>query len=346
MTDTATPPAVRAPTWRRLVVSPLTWGSALLAVAIIATLAGDDLSLFPFLLMLIGGWCFGFSFVNASLEMWPPRNGLILHIAVAVLVAAVLILVVEFGRDAMASLPEPVRGVIVVFQMAAIPAAGWIWLGLLARVGEGFTRRNTKKRPSPVPPEWVKEEDADGSAVRFPAIPIRVRSLRTTIIVIVGVAGSGTTLLLIALDDVALRLGPRLLVIAVGLLVALPVYLVFTAVLRRRTADCSVAFGNDELRVRVGDERQTIPFRELEFLLWRTGSEYARIEVRGAGVDMTLVAGLAKPPSGFTAELPPLPRRVFRRFELAGLTLQKSRRREVVTFRRDADRAGVSASRA
>lgn len=345
MTDSASSTALRRPIWRRLLLSPLAWGALLLAAAIAATLVGDDLSLFPFLLMLVGGWCFGFSFVNATLRLRPARTGVILHIVVAVLLSAALMAVVEFGGDALASFSEPVRGIALVLQMAAIPAAGWIWLGLIARVSDVFTRREAKKRPLPVPPAWMKEEDADGSAVRFPAIELRMRALTTAIIVIVGVAGAGVFLLLIALDDIVMRLGPRLMIILVGVVIALPVYLIFTAVLRRRTEACTVAFGDDELRVQAGDEMHVIPFRELELLLWRTRSDYARIEVVGAGTDLSLITGLAKPPTGFSAELPPLPRRVFRRLQLAGLSLQESRRKDVVTFRRVSTPVDVSAAR-
>ncbi|WP_435746358.1 hypothetical protein [Microbacterium sp. PMB16] len=345
MTDTALSTALRPPFWRRLLLSPVAWGTLLLAGAITATLAGDDLSFFPFLLMLVGGWCFGFSFVNATFRLRSRRTGAVLHVVVAVLLGAALMIVVEFGKDALSSLPESARGVVLVLQLAAIPAAGWIWLGLIARVSDVFTRRDAKKRPLPVPPVWVKEEDADGSAVRFPAIELRMRALTIAIIVIVGVGGTGAFLLLIALDDIVMRLGPRLMIILVGVLIALPAYLVFTAVLRRRTVQCTVAFGNDELRVQVGDEMQVIPHRELELLLWRTRSDYARIEIRGAGADISLITGLAKPPTGFSAELPPLPRRVFRRLELAGLSLQESRRKDVVTFRRESTAGGVSAAR-
>ena len=324
---------VHATVGRQLVRSPLVWGALLLAVAILATLAGDDLSFVPFLLMLVGGWCFGFSFVNATLRMTPSRAGVLLHVAVAILLGAAIAFVVEFGNDMLAPFPERIRAVAAALQLAAIPAAGWIWLGLLSRVTDALIRREAKKRPAPVPPEWQREENADGSRVRFPGIPLRMRALTVAIVVIVVVFGLAVR----AADRVRrhrLRMGPRVAIIVVGIVIALPVYAVFTAVLRRRTQACTVAFGNDELRISVGDHTDVIRFRDLEHLVWRTRSDYARIEVRGAGVDLSLIAGLAKPPAGRTAELPALPRRVFRRLELAGMTVTRSRRDEVVTFRR------------
>lgn len=334
MTEPTTDAQVRATVGRKLVRNPLLWGAVLLVAAVVATLAGDDLSFFPFLLTLVGGWCFGFAFVNATLRMTPARNGAFLHAAVALLLGAAIAFVVEFGKGLLVPFPEQVRAIAVVLQLAAIPAAGWIWLGLLARVSDAITRREAKKRPVPVTPEWERDESGDGSRVRFPGIPLRMRVLTGAIITIVAIVGLGGTLLVIAFDDIVLRLGARVVIILVGILIALPVYLVLTAVLRRRTESCTVAFGNDDLRLTVGDHTDVIPFRELEHLLWRTRSDYARIEVRGAGVDRSIIAGLAKPPAGRTVELPVLPRRVFRRLELAGLTLQRSRRRDVVTFHR------------
>lgn len=332
--ETTAETRVRVKVTRTFVRVPLLVGTILLLAAIGVTLLGDDLSFFPFLLMLIGGWCFGFAFVNATMEMVPARNGAILHVGVAVVLGAMVAFVIEFGGDLLDPLPETVRGIAVVLQMAAIPATGWIWLGLIGRVTDLFARRDAKKRPPPVTPQWEREESGDGSIVRFPAVELRMRVLTRAIVVIVAVGGLFAVVLMIALDDIVMRMGPRIVIILMGVVVGLPLYLVFTAILRRRTLQCTVAFGNDHLRVRVGSAMHTIPFRDLELLRWRTRSDYARIEVRGAGADLSLITGIAKPPRGFSAELPPLPRRVYRRFELAGLSLEKSRRDEVITFRR------------
>lgn len=331
--ETATEARVRVKVTRTFVRNPLVVGAVLLLVAIGFTVLGDDLSFFPFLLMLVGGWCFGFAFVNATQEMVPARNGAILHLGVAVVLGALVAFVVEFGGDLLDPFPDAVRGIAVVLQLAAIPATGWIWLALIGRVTDLFARRDAKKRPPIVTPEWQRDESGDGSIVFFPAIELRMRALTQAIVGIVVVVGLFGVVLLITLDDIVMRMGPRIAIVLLGIVVGLPVYLVFTAIMRRRTAQCAVAFGNDELRVRVGDELHTIPFRELAHLRWRCRSDYARIEVRGAGADLSLFAGLAKPPRGFSAELPALPRRVYRRLELAGLTLEKARRGEVITFR-------------
>lgn len=334
MIESDTDAPVRASLGRRLVRNPVLWGALFLGGAIAATLAGDDLSFFPFLLMLVGGWCFGFAFVNATLRMVPTTGGVILHVVVAIAIGMAIVFVGASGGDALDSVPEPGRAVAFVLTFAAIPAAGWIWLGLISRLSDVLARQDARKRPTPTTPEWERAESGDGSGVRFAGIPVRMRVLTGVIVGIVVVVDIFVASLLILLDDVVMRLGPQLLVIVVGAGIALPMYLALRAALQRRTVECVVVFGNDEIRVKAGESSQTIPFRDLELLLWRSRSDYARIEVRGAGVDLSLIAGLAKPPVGRTAELPALPRRVFRRLELAGMTEKRSRRDDVVTFHR------------
>ncbi|KQQ65879.1 hypothetical protein [Microbacterium sp. Leaf320] len=338
MTDTAPETTadrrIRATVTRRFVRYPLIVGLVLLAAAIGWTLAGDDLGFFSFLLMLIGGWSLAFSFVNATMEMRPARNGVVLELGVAAVLTALMVFVIEFGGDdLLEGLPEGARAVIVVLQIAAAPATAWIWLGLLSRITDLFGRRDAK-RPAPTPPEWQREDGGDGSRVEFPALDLRMRSLTLGVVVVVVVVGLAGTALLIAFDDAVMDMGPRIAIIVMGVVVGLPVYLLLRATLRRRTLWCTLAFGNDELRVRVGSSRHRIPFSELETLVWRMRSDYARVEVEGPGADLFLIVGLAKPPAGRTAELPALPRRVFRRLEIAGLTAERSRRDEVVTFRR------------
>lgn len=245
-----------------------------------------------------------------------------------------MFVVIRYDGVLLAGLAEPIRAIVVVLQIAAGPAAGWIWLGLLSRLTDLIGRRDAKKRPPPAAPEWEREEGGDGSGVEFSALDLRMRKLTLVIVGVVLVVGVAVTALLIAFDDTVMRLGARLVIILMGAVVGLPVYLLLRGALRRRTLSCSVAFGNDELRIHAGTAMHRIPFHQLQHLVWRTRSDYARIEVRGAGVDLSLIAGLAAPPQGRTSELPALPRRVFRRLELAGLSVERSRRDEVVTFRR------------
>ena len=319
---------------RRFVRAPLAWGVLLLIAAIVWTIVGDDLSFFPFLLMLLGGWSIAFSFVNATMEMRPVRAGVAVHLGVAVALSAVMVVVIRSDGVLLAGLPEPIRAIVVVLQIAAGTAAGWIWLGLLSRLTEVIGRRDAKRRPPPVAPEWERDEGGDGSGVEFSALDLRMRTLTLAIVGVVLAVGVAGTTLLIAFDDAVMRVGARLAILLIGVVVALPVYLLVRSGLRRRTLSCSVVFGNDELRIRAGAVTHRIPFHQLQHLVWRPRSDYARLEVRGAGVDLSLITGLAAPTPGRTGELPALPRRVFRRLEIAGLSVERSRRDEVVTFRR------------
>nr|WP_201470350.1 hypothetical protein [Microbacterium hydrocarbonoxydans] len=325
---------VRSSISRLFITTPLLVGVALLIGAVAWTLASDDLDFFGFLLMLIGGWAVAFAFVNATLEMRPPALGAALHVSVAAALTVLMYCMIEYGKEPVAALPEPARVVAVVLQIAAGPAIGWIWLGLLSRVTGLLSRRDAARRPVLTPPEWERDESGDGSAVAFSAVDAPMRSITTWIVLIVLAGGLGCVALLIALDDVVVQAGPKIVVIVLGALIALPAYLLFLAAVRRRTVSCAVAFGNDELRIRRGDREHVVPFRQLQRLVWRTASDYARIEVAAPGLDIALIVGLAKADAGRTAELPALPRRVFRRFELAGLIVERDRRDDIVTFRR------------
>lgn len=171
--------------------------------------------------------------------------------------------------------------------------------------------------------------------VRFRAIPMTMRALVWSILGIVTAAGVLVAVLLIAVSDI-LQVGARLTIIIVGVGIALPVSLAFSALLRRRTRDCTVAFGAYELRITTGTAEISIPYRELEHLRWRCDSEYARAEAHGAEIDISLIVGIAKPPVGTATGLPPLPRRVYGLLDGAGLAMTRTRRGEVVTFRRSA----------
>ncbi|WP_312171398.1 hypothetical protein [Microbacterium sp.] len=325
---------VRSSVSRLLIITPLLVGVALLAVAVAWTLVSADLGFFGFLLMLIGGWAVAFAFVNATFEMRPRMLGVVVHISVAAALTALMYWAIEHSKEPLAALPEGAKAVVVVLQIAAGPALGWIWLGLLSRITDLFSRRDSARRPAPTAPEWQRDRSGDGSVVEFSAIEVRMREITSWIVVLVLVGGLGAVALLIVLGDAVVQAGPKIAILVVGVVIALPGYLLFLAVVRRRTVTCAVAFGNDELRVRVGSGSHVIPFRQIEVLVWRTASDYARVEVRGAGVDLSLVVGLAKAAAGRTAELPDLPRRVFRRFELAGLSVEQRRRDDIVTFRR------------
>lgn len=305
-------------------------GTVLLVVAGALTLATEDLGFAQFLLMLVGGWCFGFAFVNLTFRM--QRNGLFLHVAAAVVFGAAMVVMTEYGSRILELLPETARGLLVVVQMAAIPATGWIWIGLLGRATDALTRRERRNAPVRNTVEWERDESGDGSFITFTAIEMPMRRLTWAIVCVVLFVGAAGVALLIGFTDVVAYLPAKLSIILIGLVLGLPAYAALTAVMRRGTADCRLAFGNDEIRLQVGETASVIRFADLEHLRWRCASDYARIEVRGSGVDHSLITGIAKPTPGRTAELPQIPRRVFTRLERLGLRLERARRGDVVTF--------------
>ncbi|MFK4761736.1 hypothetical protein ACI3KS_12435 [Microbacterium sp. ZW T5_45] len=320
-----------------LVRGPALIAVLLLAAGVAVTLLTEDLGIAQFLLLLGGGWCAGFSFVNAVEQM--PRNGLVLHLAVTIVLAAILVTVITSGSALIESVPEPLRGVLLTLNLAAIPATGWIVLGLLGRVTQGLRRREEARRPLRAVPDWQRDDSGDGSIVAFTAIEMPFRALTRAIVWIVVLVGALAVVLLIAFSDIVLHFGARLSIIVVGVVLALPAYSILTARLRRRTVACTLALGNDEVRIDVGGAASVIRYSRLDHLLWREKSDYARVEVRGAGTDISLLVGIATAAPGVAAELPPLPRRIIRRFEREGLVRTVKRRGGGVEFRRT-DRQG------
>lgn len=170
--------------------------------------------------------------------------------------------------------------------------------------------------------------------MNFRAIPLRMKDLVFAIVGIVLVVSAGCFTLMISFDSVVERLGPRSSIVILALLLGLPACLMLMAALRRRTEECRVTFADDEIRIDIGALSHVIPLAQLEYLRWRARTDYARIEVRASAIDFSVIVGLAKAPAGVAPALPELPRHVFRKLELSGLALEKSRRGEVVTFNR------------
>lgn len=320
---------------RRVLRSPLVWAALCLALTVPWFVAGQGMELVPYLLMLVGGWLCGFSFVNLTFRMSPPRNGVILHVIGAVAAGAFLWLTIEVGRPLLEAATEPLKISFIIVQFAAIPAAGWIWLGLLSRITSAVGRPS-KKRPARVAPEWVRAEHGRGSEVRFAAVPMTMRALTAAMLAITVVVGGIAIVALIAAGDLVYAVGARLAIVIVGVVFALPAYFAYLAIVRRRTLDCTIGFGDDRLWLRTGASTTVVKFDELEELVWRCRSDYARVEVRTASLDVSLIVGAARALPGATAELPALPRWVLGRLGDLGFELERSRRGEVLTFRRGA----------
>ncbi len=319
--------SARIPFARRLFSNPWLWAVLCLTAAVLVLLATDDLGFPAFLLMLVGGWLCGFGFVNATFRM-PAPTGVIVHVIGGVGAGALLALLVSGMNGVSEALPSGVRAGLLVVQLAAVPAAGWIWLGLLGRVTSAIGRRDAAKAPVRAVPEW--ERDGDESVLRFAAIPMRMRALTTAIVGVVVVVGVIVVWVLIATDDLAERLGARIVIIAIGVLFALPAYAILQRWLRRGTVEAVLALSSRRLRLEAASTRLDVPLDEIDRLLWCTGGDYARVEVRAGQAEITLNAGFAKVPPGVAPGLPELPRHVRRRLELFGFAARRTQRGVVI----------------
>ena len=325
-------PQVRAPWWRRLLGAPLFWAGALALAAAPWYLAGRGTDVLPFLLTLVSGFFLGVAFVSATTRIASPVTATVVHVGGGVAAVPLLYLSGEVPAAFLDLAPEAVRALLFEARMALVPAAGWVWVTLLARVTSLLRQREASRRPPG--PDW--EGDGEGAVVRFTAAPFGARAYSTTVGVVIGATATIVVAFLVATGGAALQHGPRLALLFLGLVFVLPVFLTFGAVLRWRTVPCAVRFVRDRLRIEVDGAVHDVAVRDLELLRWRSGSTLARIEARAPGLDLSLVVGMARPPEGRSADLPPLSRRMRRVLEAAGLVEERSRDRAVLTFRRPA----------
>ncbi|WP_146070279.1 hypothetical protein [Arthrobacter sp. GMC3] len=289
------------------------------------------MDLAPFLLTLVGGWLCGFAFVNFTLGMKHTGLGVVLHVAGAAGMGLLLHWMTFWGKGFLKELPEQASGLVFLFQMGSVPAAGWIWLGLLGRITFSASKPSEKAKAARIAPAW--EDTSPGTQLQFSAVPMQTRNL-TFVMVGVCLVGSGLAFwLLMSFDAFFLKLAsPKLFVIVFGLLIGLPGYFIFKAIVGRKTIPCSIAFGNDRIRIAVGSENVTINYRDLDRLIWRCESDYARVEVHVHGRRISLLAGLARTPKTVLAQLPPLSKVTIRRLAGAGLEKQPTRRKDLSIF--------------
>lgn len=318
-------PPVRLPWWKRLFRKPLFWALICAALAMPWYLGGNGMELLPYLLTLVGGWLCGFAFVNFTLGIRRTGLGVLLHVVVAAASALLLHWLVFDGSGFLKTLPGQLRALLFFLQMGAIPGVAWIWLGLLGRITSVAAKPSKKAKATRLAPGW--EDASPGTRVQFWALPMTMRALTWAIAGMCVLGGGLAFLLMTAFDAFLLRFGSAtLIIIAFGVLIGLPGYHLFRAVLGRRTTACSVVFGKERLTIETHAQVAAIPYVDLERLVWRNASDYARVEVHGGGHAFTLLVGMARTPKTVLPQLPPLSQKTINSLTDAGMEPQPSRR--------------------
>ncbi|WP_344229016.1 hypothetical protein [Microbacterium binotii] len=307
--------AKKPPLLRRIALNPLIWAAACGVAALPGYLT--DGGFFSYLMTIIAGALCGMWFVSLTVRM-PQPAGAIAHIVMAIALAPAMFAAIELVPQWLA--PGTPRAVYTGALFALPPAAGWVWITLLNRVINLLPGKTRVRAPL----AW--ENDGDAVIVRFRAIPMRMRELTAWMVATILVTGAIVTTALIVFGDIVERLGPRLLILALGVLFAFPAYLIVTALLRRRSVDATVRVSRDRVWITAGETTHALRLSQIERLRWGTGSDYARLEVTAPGVDLALLVGMAKQADGLAAELPPLPGRTLRLAETEGLEKTTSRR--------------------
>lgn len=274
---------------RRVLAEPLLWGAVCFAAA--AIWGGDGF--FPFLLLLIAGWCAGHAIVRALWRIRSARTRLIAHLAVSIaFVVAGLVVVPRWG-EFLDPLPPAAQMAAYLLGMASLTMVGWVWLALFGLITSFVTGRGETR----VVPEWQQD---GGLVLRLAAVPAPLRQL-TNATVVAGIGGVATLALALVVWMPLLNGGPKLLVLLFGA-IALPLYEWRKRPLRAQTRPCEVRILTRALRV----DDHDFAYRDIDELVWCAKGEQARVEIAGDGIRRCLLVGIARQEPGVAAELPPL----------------------------------------
>lgn len=326
--------------WRHALGSPLVWAALCAGTTAITGYAG--LEFLPFLFALLAGLLCGASFVMRTLQMSPPRLGVVVHTSVAALGVVLFWAAINDHLPATRNLPESLQRLVFWLQMGALPMVGMIWMGLLGRVTAVFQRDAKVRAAQKTRLDWTR--DGKAWSLRFVAVPLRLRTLSVWIVVVTVVAGALAAAGLIVFYDTVLRIGAYGAIYAFALLIGLPGYLALKAVLRRRTETFDLHIDAVKLMLtRQGHPPMAVDLQALTLLRWQTASDYARFELAAPGIEaLTLLAGVARVPASMSAELPALPTMVVRWLKSAGLREVPARHpSRPRTFRRPVAGQGV-----
>ncbi|GAA2829523.1 hypothetical protein FB468_2763 [Leucobacter komagatae] len=310
------------------------WALACFGAALPWVLAGDAAGFFPFVCLLVAGFFAGLIVMRQLARIPSRRAGLWAHVGVAAALAVFGALFVPRLGDVMGwlrqALPEPAVSFVWALWVPTLTLSGVVWLTLLARATAalpGGPGGRSLQLPAPV---WVGT--TDGATAEFTAVEMTRRAYLWAVAACAVAVFGAAICVFVAAEPVVSRWSPRVLLLAFGLGLVLPVFLLARATFRGRSRAYSVVFTKGRMRIRVGGDTFTYVFRDIEAFTWCPRGEAARIEVRSRRGDRSLLVGIAKPLAGKRAALPDLSRRVRAELSEAGLE-ELPRRGPVGTWR-------------
>lgn len=328
---------------RRLLAQPSIWAAVLLAAAILLMAPFHGLEFLSFLCALAAGLFAGQAVLGAISRISSRSMSLIVHIAV---VAAAWVLAFPLlGGFGVSGLDGLMGAAYFAVYTALLVATAWLSLALLGRLialipggsrgggsadrgGSPGVDRGVDRRA----PEWHAAPDG-GAAIEFDAVPLGLRALVSLIVIAAVLGGAGVFALMVSLP-IFDALPPRLGVVLAAVLVGVPIALAFRSFLRARTRPYRVQFLSRRAVVHVGDRSSDWAYAELDALVWRTDTEYARVELVSPHARLSLLVGQVKPARGRQPRLQELSRRMRAALEQAGLVEEPGRARDLTRYRR------------
>ena len=136
-----------------------------------------------------------------------------------------------------------------------------------------------------------------GWSVAFRAVPLSMRALVATIIATIAVGGGLLTAVLIGLDTKTGAAVPRGLIIGLGGVLGLGLTAALFGVWRWKAKTCRIAFSASDISIETDGRTITLPVDQVETIIIRCDSDYARLEVMRAGArPLSYFAGLCRQP--------------------------------------------------
>ncbi|GAA1615199.1 hypothetical protein [Leucobacter chromiireducens] len=327
------------------------WALITGAVAVLWALLGDGTAFGPMVFALVAGFFLGYVVLGAFRRGLSARADLLLHILLAALLGLVGMFIVPRLAEIMPWLrswaPQPVLALVPVVGMVVVSFTAVVWLLLLSRAVAAIPNRDPRDRPAP---EW-EVRTSSGTEAWVTAVPMTRRAYGW-VVALVGVLIGLALWAVFALGSPKIWWWPpKLVLLALGIGIALPIVLAARAALRARTRQCRVEFAGSRVTLWVAArpgawrgeefasasasasasssanadasantvERTSFAFRELDEFVWCATGDGARLELRSGERHTSLLVGIARPRPGLSAALPPLSRRVRAELAEAGL---------------------------